>query len=641
MSRPPRSTVSFVFPATVAAVVFLIYGNTFSVPFVFDDIAAITQNPSLHHLSSALSPPPALSVTGRPLVNLSLALNYRLSGIAPWSYHAINLAIHLAAALTLFGVARRTLSLPKVAPPLREAAAPLAGGIALLWAVHPLQTATVTYVMQRTESLMALAYLVTFYAFIRHATRVAEESSAPAPRWSRNGWGIVAIAACFIGMASKEVMVSAPVIVLLYDRTFVSGSFRDAWRARRVFYLSLGASWILLAALLLGTDGRSGSAGFGTVSIKSYALTQLYAIAHYLRLAIWPHPLVFDYGTTLVTSSRQIFFPALFVGAVLVGTAISLRRWPRVGFLGVFFFAVLAPSSSFIPVATQTIAEHRMYLPLVAPAALTVLGLYLWVGRGSLAVALAAAFALGFVTVRRNADYRSAHSLWEDTVAKQPHARAHYNLGVVLAVEHDYPAALAQFEAAVLADPRHVEALSKLGEILLETGAPAEAVARFEAALALAPSHLPSHAGLARALAAMGRVADAVPHFTQVAQADPSSPAAHVNLGNALLASHQTADALAEFETARKLDATSSAAWFSQGNALVQLGRMAEAVTSYETAARLAPNDAAIHYNLGNALATVGRYEAAFTQFEMAAKLAPDDVSARRNFERLRAYLKK
>ena len=100
----------------------------------------------------------------------------------------------------------------------------------------PLQTESVTYIIQRTEALVGLFYLLTLYCVIRGATSRRSMS-----------WYAAAVAACLLGMATKEVMATAPVIVLLYDRTFLAGSFREAWRRRYGLYLALAATWGVVA----------------------------------------------------------------------------------------------------------------------------------------------------------------------------------------------------------------------------------------------------------------------------------------------------------------------------------------------------------------------------------------------------------
>jgi protein O-mannosyl-transferase len=185
---------------------------------------------------------------GRPVVNLSLALNYALGGSNVWGYHALNLAIHIIlAGLTLFGVVRRTLLRPALRERFSPSAARLALVVAVLWTAHPLQTEAVTYVSQRCESLMGLFYLLTLYCFVRGADS------------QRCGWWFtLSVVACLLGMATKEVMVTAPLLVLLYDRTFVTGSFRKAWTRHRRLYLSLAGTWLLLGYLMAGLHYRGG-----------------------------------------------------------------------------------------------------------------------------------------------------------------------------------------------------------------------------------------------------------------------------------------------------------------------------------------------------------------------------------------------
>jgi hypothetical protein len=185
-----------------------------------------------------------ITISGRPVLNRSLAVCYAVSGTNAWSYHAFNLLIHALAGLTLFGVVRRTLQRPmpcrsllagdssRASSLLQSNALPGAFTAALLWTLHPLQTEAVTYVIQKTESLMGLFFLLTFYCFIR-----AVES----PRLRH--WQMPAVRACLLGVGAKEVIATAPVLVFLYDRTFVAGSFREAWRRRRWLHLALATTW--------------------------------------------------------------------------------------------------------------------------------------------------------------------------------------------------------------------------------------------------------------------------------------------------------------------------------------------------------------------------------------------------------------
>jgi protein O-mannosyl-transferase len=636
--------------AALGAVVVLVCLGSLQGAFVFDDIPAIVENPTLRapgDVAGLLAPPgdEAGTVGGRPVLNLSLALCYAVSGTNGWSYHALNLLIHVCAALTLFGLVRRTLAAEgsrgegageKMAaegsPTSRSSGAAslfrasllrprgneatlVAFVVALLWAVHPLQTEAVTYVVQRAESLMGLFYLLTLYGFVRH---VGPESPAgPAGGGARRLWAAVAVFACLLGMATKEVMVSAPLAVLVYDRAFVSGSLAAAWRRRRGLYLGLAASWVVLAVLVAGTHGRGGSAGFGApAGVWPYALTQCRAIVHYLRLAFWPDRLVFDYGTALVQNLRDVLPQILLLVALFAGSVSALIRRPRLGFPAIAFFALLAPSSSFIPIATEPVAEHRMYLPLAAVSALVAVAVFAALARfapraaraGCCVLGAAAALGLGAATVRRNRDYRSEIALWTDTVAKLPsNPRAHNNLGQALLAAGDPARAMEEFTAAAGVDPAYAPAQYNLGAMLLDAHRPAEAIPHLERALS-APRH----------------------------QAE-----LRLYLGEAYERTGACAPAAARYREALRLAPGSVEAAFGLGNNLAAQGRYAEAVDALRLAAAGAPERAQIRNNLANALRFSGRTPEAIAEYREALKRDPENAAIRENLEQALAQARR
>lgn len=515
--------------------------------FVFDDEPAILSNPTLRHpgdVGRLLLPPgeQAGTVGGRPLLNASLALNYAMGGTKPIGYHIVNLAIHLLAVLTLYGVVRRT--------PGAETLAPWA---ALLWGVHPLLTQAVTYVVQRGESLMGLFYLLTLYAFIRGAADGSQaDGRSKRPRLQRP-WGVASVVCCWLGMATKEPMVSAPLLVLCYDRTFVAGSFAAAWRQRRGYYLALAASWALLAGLVASTAGRGGSAGWGAgTPVWPYLLTQAAAIAHYLRLSLWPAPLVFDYGSRLAPSLGAVWPQAVLVLALLAAAGWAVVRRPAWGLLGLWFFAILAPSSSFIPIATEPMAEQRMYLPLAA----VIVALLAWLAsrvprRLIAAGSFGAALALGIATARRNGQYRDPVVLWADTAAKNPgEPRVHNDLGTALRARGDAAAAQAQFAAAIHLQPDYAPAHFNLGVAFLDAGQPGEALPHLQQAAAVPRHQADLQLDLGQAYAELGRYGDAVGAFRRAVELAPASAEAHGDLGNALLLAGRAREAVAEDQAA-------------------------------------------------------------------------------------------
>lgn len=686
--------------AVIVLAITAAYANSWSTPFVFDDFQAITQNPTIRHLDrigEVLSPPAyATGAIGRPVVSLSLAVNYALGGNEPRGYHILNTIIHALAALALFGIVRRTLLRPGMREKFGGAAVPLALAVALLWALHPLLTESVTFVIQRSESLMGMLYLFTLYGFIRSL-------DSPVP-WR---WQVFTVVACLTGMATKEVMVSAPVLALLYDRTFVAGSFRAAWRGRWRMYLALAATWLLLVYVVIRAGHRGGSAGFGTgVSPWTYALTQCRAIILYLRLSFWPSPLVVDYGTTVARSVGEVWWQGGLLLLLVAGTFVAMARRPVVGFLAFWFFAILAPSSSIVPLITQTIAEHRMYLSLAAVVTLAVVGTYSWLGRRGPWAWLALAALAGIFTARRNEDYSTNVRLWTVTVAEQPrNPRAQSSLGCALAMvgrnaeaepclaeavrlQPDYPEALynlgnflfrqyrpaealGPLSEAIRLQPKYFEAHFVLAGALVQLGRLTEALEHFEATLRIRADYPEARQMLAETLAKMGRVdeardqfeqglrfqpnhpglnlglgyllgqagqwAEAEPHFAAAVAAQPDSAAAQSALGGALGRLGRPEEAVGHFEAAVRLNPESIGDHFNLGNALFALRRFAEAAEHYAAVVRLRPDFAEAHNNLGNTLMQLGRFDEAQAQYEETLRLRPDYAPARNNLTRLQA----
>jgi tetratricopeptide (TPR) repeat protein len=559
--------------ATLIAVLTILAGgiaafaNSFQGQFIFDDLLALTQNPSterLWRLDHVLRPPIQMTVGGRPMLNLSFAIDRAIFGLHPAGYHIGNLLIHLLAALALFGIIRRTW---KGAPD----GVWIAASVALLWVVHPLQTESVTYLVQRAESLMGLFYLLTLYTFLRSAegSNVAESGTISPPGRepvlrslgeggrTRSTFALLSIVCCWLGMATKEAMVSAPLIVLLYDRTFLTPSFAAIWRARRAYYLALFAAWLPLAALILSTHGRGGTVGVGLgVGVMQYWATQFPAVVRYVWLAFWPNPLVFDYGTEWIENWTELV-PCAAVVLILIGLTVNgLRRFAPAGFVGFFFFAILAPTS-LMPGVRQTSAEHRMYLPLAAVLVAAVTGAYWAWGRRTLLAWPLLAIILGKLTHERNWFYAHPVAMWQDTVSKRPgnpYSRNNY------------------------------------GGALLAAQLPANALIQLKESVRLKPDFMEGHGNLGSAYLRTGDLRNALNEYQMAVQLGPKYAAVHNNFGVALLSALELARAQEEFETAIRIDPEFGEAYNNLGNAKLRQGHPAAAAEAYRRALQIQPN---------------------------------------------------
>jgi Flp pilus assembly protein TadD len=581
----------------IAVAALTVYHNSLQGPFVFDDFRSIVGNASIRALWppwSVLSPPSMGGVQNRPIVNLSLALNYAVGGLDVVGYHLFNLAVHIFVALTLFGVVRRTLLLPRLGERLGASATPLAFAVALIWTVHPLGTEPVDCIIQRTESMGSLAYLLTLYCAIR-----GMGSAAP------TRWYALSVASCVLGAATKEMIASAPFIVLLYDRVFVNDSFSDISRRRWGLYAGLISTWALLIVLWLPTRGAARAEDVAT-SGWDYAMTEFGAIVHYLRLAFCPHPLIMDYGPELTTDPAKIVPAAIALGLVLAGTAIAFRFWPWVGFLGTTFFAILAPSSSVVPLVSQPIDEKRMYLPLATVVVGVVMLVHLkvepwlrrltqtsvaitpWIRRALAMLLVTAVAVLGGLTLRRNVDYRTEVAIWNDTVAKRP---------------------------------GNYRAYMSLGGAYLRLRQPSQALAPLGAAIALRPTRPTGYFDRAFAFESLGQKDAALRDYTVALKVDPAWAEAHAGRGKLLGQLGRYQEALVDLATATKLKPDMSDAHTNLGVVYDLLGRHAEAIESYSKAIALTPGDPELYQNRAVAYYGAGQFDQAWAEVARCRQL--------------------
>jgi len=622
----------------IVAACLLAYGNSFNGPFIFDDVGSIPDNPhvrTLWPITEAMKAPPQETAAGRPVLSLSLAATYRFCGYDVRGYHAVNLAIHVLAALVLFGIIRRTLHTDRLKDSFAGVAAPVAVICTLLWCLHPLQTQAVTYIIQRAESLMGLFYLLTLYCFLRGATGRAKKA-----------WYAASVVCCALGMGTKEVMVTAPVVVLLFDRTFLAGSFRRALSGRWPAYVGLAATWLILAAIVR-TNPRSVSAGFGLSVISSvdYAKTQFQVILHYLRLAVLPLGQSFDYaGWEIPVGLWDLWLPAAVVVCLLTLTAVGLVRRPVPAFLGAWFFLILSPTSSFVPLADVAF-EHRMYLPLAAIVSGVVLvGYWLLKNRteriatekgrrrivfAGIALAVAAAAALGVLTFRRNRAYASSLSIWLDTAEKRPdNYRAHNNIGLAYAAEGRLDLAVKHYDMALAARDDDADTYVNRGVAYARSGQVDKALADFNKALKLNLPKLDEYRRTGREIPPnmrkkyssvynnrgviyknKGLIDLAIQDYNRAIELNPNDASAYCNRAVAYQRKGEHSRSLGDLEKSIAIDPTNAPAYDARGVAYWQMGRFRRAAADFRKAVALDLGEESYRSHLAAALQSIAESE--------------------------------
>lgn len=536
----------------------------------------------------------------------------------------MNVLLHCVNACLLMALAERLLARPGILAAVRIRAAAVGCAGSLLWALHPLGTAAVTYVVQRAESLGALMMIATVLAWLSGVL------DAPRPGITR-----LLQVACLSALAgtAKETAVAIPIVTLLIDRALVAGSWRATMRHWQ-WHAAAAASWPSIAVMITALGGRGSSAGFDSASPWLYLLTQSQAIWLYLARITWPHTFVFDYGYLLSSGLTESWPWLAATSGLFVAVCCGFAKRPA-AFLGpLLFFVLLAPTSSIIPVKTQTIAEHRAYLASAALIIPAVAAGWLVASRQprlSPRMAVAAvgllAVALGIRTAFRNHDFLTPERLWRTSLTAEPrNTRAMINLSTLLIRKED-EASLAEAErllAAVARSGRFPRALTVNQGMLHATRREyAAALTSFDRALTLTPDAAELLADRGFALWKLGRLEAAIESFDRSIQSDAGNPRTWLNRGNVAYDLGRPDEAESDFSRAVRIDPEYAKGWGHLGFARHERGDRDGAAQAFDRAVACAPRDAEARYNRANFRAEAGDDSKALDDFTEAILIEP------------------
>lgn len=582
----------------------LIYSNTFSVPFYFDDKYNIVGNAWIKDPSNLLD------FSGTRYVGfLTFALNYHFGRLHIFGYHLINLLIHI---LNGFLVCRLVLLLfravhgsPSTADDNSQlmtrnsqlASAPwIALATALLFITHPIQTQAVTYIVQRFASLVTLFYLLTVVCYLKW--RLA----APDTR-GRYLWYTGAFLSTILAMKTKENGFTLPLMLLLVEFVFFRPLNKKRWLALIPFLLTLPIIPLSRGAAL--GDGEAEGFAYDTTEISrfDYLFTQFRVIVTYFRLLVLPINQNLDYDYPVF---RSFFIPSVFASflflSFLLGLAVYLlwkTKSRLIAFGILWFFLTLSVESSIIPIK-DVIFEHRLYLPSIGIfLILSVLILGRKPGRSLVwrVVGLGAIIlASSVITYQRNLVWQDEVTFWQDVVSKAPKkTRPHGNLGDAYEERGRYEAAIQEYLLVLKLEPNNIKAYNNLG---------------------IAYKNL-------------GHLDEAIESYQRVLKLDPGFAMAHSNLGTVYAEQGRYEAAIREYKLALELNKDLGDAHHNLANAYAIQGQFDGAIQEYRMALKLEPHDPDVHYHLGLTYMLKGNREAARREFEETLKIKPGYIEAR------------
>ena len=639
-----QRVAAFVLPVLAAA---LAYGGTLGDDFVYDDHGSVFSNPRVvagDWLGMAFGPDHT-SLANRPFACLSIVIDHALLGMRGTGFRTTNLLLHAMNAVLVFAVTRRCLLAPNRGHALSESASTwTATFVATLWACHPLTADAVAYITQRSTLLMSLCLLTCLYAVLR---------CAESPRPFR--WRVLAVAAMALGMASKEDLVTGPLLVLLFDRAFVAPTWRavrDHWR----FHAAIASTWLVLA-FCVAAGPSNATVGFAAqvkVSPVEWLFTQAPVVLHYARMAVWPNDLRTVYDWPIVRSAADAALPGLAVLALLGLAVWQWRRRPWLGWLGALFFLPLAATSTVMPIVTEVVAERRAYLPMLAvlvPLALA--GARLLRARNPVLCTLLAATPVvaAIVTTRGYAPaYTTSATFWHDAYTKNDltsdsllvpsilsgHARA-------LNDQKRGDEALALLDRAMQHPHRLGFVAMNYAAAMRSRGRPQDAERELRKLLADEPDSATAQGALAAVLvdrfeldAARGATRIDDPRLTEAADlADRAyrmvpKPEFLNTRGMALCRLGRLEEAEFVLRLAVLQDPGPTDPQKTLGAVLLFARRPAEAIAAWQQLLPRLPNDAGLRMNLAAAHLKQGDALAARKMLDEVLRIAPDHAEARR-----------
>ena len=566
---------------TLAIVACGIYWPTLRYEMIFDDVPGIVDNESIRSLTPLFGPPdgygplnpqPNTPVTARPLVSLTFALNYHFGQVDPLGYRLTHLVLHVIVALILWAVVAATLAQPIFNGRFVKNRHALSFAAALLWMVHPAHTETVVYLTQRTELLMGLFYLLTIYLAIRFWDSKRSVM--------RIVWCAAAVVSSVCGMLSKEMMASVPAMVLIYEWTFVGGSFWTITKRSWMLHLGLVLSWLPLVAIY-ASGYSTPLGGFGnTISAPDWWLTQSNSFFVYWRLLFAPWPLLLHYHVPTLTSFSEAWPGVLGITIYAFATVFFLWRRAAIGFALLWFFAVLSPTL-IVPLPHEEISERRLYVPLLAMLPYLSVGAFVLIQRftermtgtrdampssekaplgaftnfaigNSLPILFATAFVIvSAVTVPR---LQGRRTIWLDVLKHQPdNTFAISCQGSVEFNDGELERGLKKIQYAFDTDPEYDVFSSALVNALNSANLHERLLTTCLLLYKLSPSDPICAYNLASAMEKNGLYDNAVRQYREVIKLDPLHWESHSALATLLAERNQNAESLKHFEIATEI----------------------------------------------------------------------------------------
>ena len=651
--------------------VVLIYATTLQAPYFFDDEINITRNPHIRLTKITFdnllktgfeSPTPS-----RPVAYISFGLNYYLGGDDVFGYHVVNIVIHLITGLLLFLFVKTTLRLSLQTTvdaggtkPAVAVSVPASGWRSLdpcwvsfwavaLWLVHPVQTQSVTYIVQRMNSMAALFYVLSLLLYARG--RISQKRGADGSGRSAAQpymWFAGSLLGGLLALGSKEIAATLPFFILLYEWYFFQGLSRSWLKRYWIWVVVISIVFVLVAVIYLGGHPwdriLAGYAGRDFTPLQR-VLTEFRVVVFYLSLLLWPHPsrlnLEHDFALSysLFDPVTTVLSLGVLAGLLVLGVALAPRQ--RVlSFCLLWFLANLVIESSVI--GLELVFEHRLYLPSMFMILAAVMLFSRYVRHRWLQAALLGLVVLvsAWGTFERNRVWQDEVTLYSDCVKKSPNkARAHDGLGVALFKQGREAEAIDRFNESLRLDPGFAPAHNNLGVALIRQERFSEALYHFQEALRLWPGYVDALDNLNK-LENNLRIDAHIAEIESKLTIHPSDPILHCDLANLYLRRDRLDEAKVHYQKSLDLDPGHHRALDGLAVVNALTGNYDDAISLFQKIAARQPENPDAYFYVACVFAKQGKKSQALRWLQKAVKRGYHNPQAFKNGFDLKTLLR-
>ena len=617
-----------------------IYSNALNGPFLFDDSIFVVNNIAIRDITEVSKIWNALLPQPSRFVGLyTFALNYHFHELDVFGYHATNLAIHIIVSCLVWWFALMILSTEKVKRSgLVKHEEYVAFFAALIFCVHPVQTQAVSYISQRAASLATLFYLLSACLYVRG-------------RLTKNNMAVSA--ACFagaivsglLGMFTKEVVITLPISILLFEYFFLLKKREDPLSATEKGVLIFSVIIILSFMLVIPYLFKMGVINmfFGAkpsqshqgdiITFWKYELTQLRVLSLFIKLMVVPLGQNFDYDFVL---SRSLFEPKTFlcfIFVILFGIfAVKSKKKNMLVSYGMFWIFVTY-SANLIPRA-NVIFEHKLYLISIGFCFAISAGLYYAVRdlKKFVWVMAAIAVVLSFLTYQRNKVWGNEFLFWSDVVKKSPNkARPHNDLGLAYFKKGDYDPALEHYNRAIELDGTIEEAYNNRGVVYTKRGQDELALEDFNKAISIRPRYADALNNRGVIYKRKGMFDLALRDYVEALRYNMAYPDIFFNI--AVIYEKKGRLDLAErnYDKAISLDRYKADAYNNRSIVYSKAKRYEDAMSGFDKAISIKPDYFEAYNNKGSLLFLKGDYDGAVKNYSKALEINPKYYDAYKN----------